>query len=335
MGSLIGFVKKATEVQVGARKGAYLISIDENEGLYIERGADSDLWLALIEETPSSERFVQIEYSEIERTVNDMLFASLDTVREMQDSDNVVKVWFCGRPSAAFIKRNQVLNVKALKNSLNTNEPLLVIIDPIEKQILGTAEKKSLENQEEELLKAMGTEKDEALDKSVKKEEAKRLFDLLAKRSEIPFDYPQDCCYSRAHWMCKLLADEGVLAEKAWNYGDLCVPTPHDPDGKVEWWYHVAPIIRIEEAGKEKEYVLDPSMFNEIVLLEKWRKAQNDKNSVIERTNRHVYVRRKGDRLVSVDPNFKQTKRTLKKHTSDRNRLKKKQKREWKTSDCN
>src|SRR5258707_548100 len=80
---------------------------------------------------------------------------------------------------------------------------------------------------------------------AMSQEQAQKLFDKLKSQPQIPFDYPKDCCYSRANEMCRIMKAQGVPCGKAWNYAHdfpagsgLHVATPNDPSGSVSWRYH-------------------------------------------------------------------------------------------------
>lgn len=103
---------------------------------------------------------------------------------------------------------------------------------------------------------------------------AQELFDKVAKKEHIPFGYPEDGCYARAHEMARILEKEGVITAKAFIEGDLRVETSNSPKGYVEWWYHVAPIIQVEVDGKQQPYVIDPSIFDKPVPIEQWYEVQ-------------------------------------------------------------
>lgn len=96
----------------------------------------------------------------------------------------------------------------------------------------------------------------------------------------IPFQYVIDGCYARAHKMRYIIenvfhyctqkvfsfANSGgkTLAVKASKWGGCC----------VKWWYHVAPILRVNINGVLYYYVIDPGMFNAPVPLATWLQAQ-------------------------------------------------------------
>jgi hypothetical protein len=79
---------------------------------------------------------------------------------------------------------------------------------------------------------------------------AQELFDLAnskiccpasPKAPCIPFLYPDDGCWGRAHEMCRLMIASGTQPEKVWIYGNLHTPTPNNPACAVNWGWHVAP----------------------------------------------------------------------------------------------
>lgn len=71
--------------------------------------------------------------------------------------------------------------------------------------------------------------------------------------------YPDDGCYARAALATKTLiaAEPGVRPPgKIFAFGDLSVRTANAPGGQVEWWYHVAPVVRVGT----QNFVLDPAI---------------------------------------------------------------------------
>jgi Glutaminase len=134
---------------------------------------------------------------------------------------------------------------------------------------------------------------------------ADALFRELAANKNIPFDYPLDCCFSRAHAMCKIMTDKGVRCDKVWyfakNWGapnmtpDL---RPVKPDGKpvtfpedgkerpVEWVYHVAPLIKVQGAdGKLSEKVIDPSLATRPLSKAEWEAIMGKPIGAYEETS--------------------------------------------------
>jgi hypothetical protein len=147
----------------------------------------------------------------------------------------------------------------------------------------------------------------------------------------IPFQYVIDGCYARAHQMRRIIttryhyccekvfsfatANNDTLAVKADKWGGCC----------VEWWYHVAPLVRVrlQLKGFPKKpsltlaMVIDPGMFDKPVLLSTWLAAQENTTC---NPNAHVtsYSIQPGAAYwpsygggFDTDPNYTKTEATL------------------------
>lgn len=125
---------------------------------------------------------------------------------------------------------------------------------------------------------------------SVSLQQARLLFTELAnltfvndagQDTPVPYHYPTDGCYSRAHLMAERLTALGYASEKVFAVSrkdggsGLHVPSnrANDMPGAptVTWWYHVAPIIRVQQTdGSVVRMVMDPSTANEPIRIEAW-----------------------------------------------------------------
>jgi hypothetical protein len=92
--------------------------------------------------------------------------------------------------------------------------------------------------------------------------------------------YPDDGCFARA-----ALANRNIfrwfhpVPDKIFVFGNLRVKTSNSPRGAVGWWYHVAPIVEVNQ----EKYVLDPSIeFSRPLPLVEWlsRMGNPDKMKV-------------------------------------------------------
>ena len=137
-------------------------------------------------------------------------------------------------------------------------------------------------------------------------QQAQERFDKFKSREDIPWDYPQDCCYNRAHVMAKELEAEGVEVGKVWNYAPppstgnaLCVQTPHDPSGYVEWSYHVAPTVPVMDSkGKISRMVIDPSITKCPITPDQWKAIQGEPRSELVSTSAAPYYRSESGRVA-------------------------------------
>ena len=145
---------------------------------------------------------------------------------------------------------------------------------------------------------------------SLTQQQAQARFDKFKNREDIPWNYPNDCCYNRAHAMAKELQAEGVDVGKIWNYAPppnignlLRVSTPNDPKGYVEWGYHVAPTVSVmDPQGIVSRMVIDPSIANAPITVDQWKALQGQPLSDLVPTNAAPYYRdQKGKVYAGLD----------------------------------
>ena len=90
----------------------------------------------------------------------------------------------------------------------------------------------------------------------------------------------------------------------------------------MEWWYHVAPVVMVRRFGVVKPYVIDPSLFNEPVPVERWYNIQTShEGASIDRT----YFTPQYQFSPGVDPTPQN--RYLRENTQDMNQVMKRYKR--------
>ena len=107
----------------------------------------------------------------------------------------------------------------------------------------------------------------------------------------IPFMYPDDGCWGRAHEMCRLMVGMGVWPEKVWieAVGPLLkANTRNHPQCFVYWFWHVAPTICVRRFGFaffwSQRMVVDPSLFTTPVTKATWKGAQQNPNATLTDT---------------------------------------------------
>lgn len=125
-------------------------------------------------------------------------------------------------------------------------------------------------------------------------EQVNQIFSEMAEQKHIPFCYPEDGCYARAHEMTRLMEKKGIIAGKVFLEGDLRVETKNSPKGFVEWWYHVAPLVAVRKGDETEMMVIDPSLAIKPVSLEAWEKLQTShssgKRDKLYQTQRFTYL---------------------------------------------
>ena len=156
--------------------------------------------------------------------------------------------------------------------------------------------------------------------------QAQQLFRELAAQPQIPFDYPDDCCYSRAHEMCRIMRERGIPCRKVWNYAHdfpngaaLRADTPNHPSGHVNWRYHVAPVVPVQgNDGVVRDMVMDPSLSDRPLTVDEWVARQQDPTATHEITDDSYYFRGPGNTDASSDPDHSKTRERLAEHRNSR-----------------
>jgi hypothetical protein len=113
----------------------------------------------------------------------------------------------------------------------------------------------------------------------------------------IPFMYPDDGCFARAHEMCRLMLAMGLEPNKVWIRGRLRTPTRNHPNCQVPWGWHVAPTLCVR--GRwfwlRRTLVFDPSLFDSPVGRSTWKSVQGDPAATLDDTSAEPYFHVWGD----------------------------------------
>ena len=109
----------------------------------------------------------------------------------------------------------------------------------------------------------------------------------------IPFMFPDDGCWARAHEMRRLMNTMGIEPKKIWIDGSLHTPTRNNPNCFVNWGWHVAPTICVRRRWRPwyifwwwwgVRMVIDPSLFTTPVTKADWKAVQGDPNATLTET---------------------------------------------------
>ncbi len=112
----------------------------------------------------------------------------------------------------------------------------------------------------------------------------KEAFDYIAHKSSVEFGFPQGGCQQRAHIMSMILDKKYNIEHcKVWlfspaalNLYDIRTLFVPDPNGitennRIEWNYHVVPVIRVSTSYGTELMLTDPSLNNiKPILLQEW-----------------------------------------------------------------
>jgi hypothetical protein len=122
---------------------------------------------------------------------------------------------------------------------------------------------------------------------AIEQDLAAEIFAEFAADEGLALRFPADGCYARTHLMVRRLLDRGLAPSKVWAFAasetdPLWTETHDHPDGRVEWQYHVAPVLVVREPdGNLRGMVLDPLVFDRPVPVEQWRSALHDTPTLI------------------------------------------------------
>lgn len=107
----------------------------------------------------------------------------------------------------------------------------------------------------------------------------------------IPFLYPDDGCWGRAHEMARLMIARGLNPKKVWIEGGLYVSTRNNPNCGVWWGWHVAPTLCVRGPGfcQHRDMVIDPSLFTTPVTKETWKDIQNDPSATLTMSSASIF----------------------------------------------
>lgn len=123
----------------------------------------------------------------------------------------------------------------------------------------------------------------------------------------IPFLYPDDGCWGRAHEMRRLMVDAGVTPRKVWIYGNLRAATRNNPNCEVHWGWHVAPTLCVRRSlFRLEDVVIDPSLFDTPVSKARWKGVQGDPGAQLVGSDGSVFYRSSSG-YTQTDPGYTQT----------------------------
>lgn len=125
----------------------------------------------------------------------------------------------------------------------------------------------------------------------------------------IPFLFPDDGCWGRAHEMCRLMISMGLSPKKVWIQGRLYVSTKNNPNCHVWWGWHVAPILCVRGPNffQTQDMVIDPSLFTTPVSKATWKSVQGDTNATLTDSAASIFYLWG----IVTDPTYAQTNQVL------------------------
>ena len=111
-------------------------------------------------------------------------------------------------------------------------------------------------------------------------------------QSGLPFGYRQANCHNISHYISLLLASKGYQCAKIWAFAPVVYSTNNSrlisftdkknisPTGKIDWGYHVAPVLQVRIGNKVRKMAIDPGLFKSPVRYRTWLAKLNTKNII-------------------------------------------------------
>ncbi|NYT08966.1 MAG: hypothetical protein GKC09_03365 [Methanosarcinales archaeon] len=290
------------------------------------RDRRSTVWADVIDNLRLSNQSIYVEIDPQTNVITEVLVPLAVKVGDMTTSaEGDIEVELVVSQAKHYLRRSnpdfQELS-EALKASMNENKDVLITEAPNTHDIIDIRPNPNPLALVEVAAPAMESIVPELA--TITPQKARDLFDLVKSKTCcpasaaapcIPFQYPDDGCWGRAHEMYRLMIAAGVQPDKIWIYGSLKTPTTNNPNCIVYWGWHVAPIVQVSGSGIQ---VIDPSLFNLPVSEATWKAAQGDPSAVLVRSNGSVFYR-SSTGYVSYDPAYTQTNQVL---NTYRNQLK-------------
>jgi hypothetical protein len=260
------------------------------------------VWAKVIDRLAQEKRPVYVEIDEETKVVTNILIPAVYKVKQI-DTDKYGNLLVRLQPSQAIhgllrSDPNFETMQASLKEAMNDGTERLITETRDEHEIIDV--RKPEKNPED----SPGKGPEPPDDPSVSEARAVEVFDNMNAQSCdpcnasgdcIPFLYPDDGCWIRAHMMCLLMRAGGPDVatnppedpQKVWIYagpGTRLDPlTANHPDCHLPfgWGWHVAPTLMVIELGGDQRRVIDPSLCSSPANEADWKTLQRDPTATL------------------------------------------------------
>lgn len=270
-------------------------------------------WLAALDEMRAAGLSAYVEVDPATGVITELLCPLPVVVGELRERDDGVDVELVVSQARHRLSRDNPEYgelLTALRRAHESREPVLVTETLDEHEIIDVRPDPKVRAESVE------TGESAVLGTPVTLAKANEMFTLVNNRTAcsanpiapgIPFTYPDDGCWGRAHEMCRLMIGAGVQPDKVWIYGSLHVVSFNKPGCNVYWGWHVAPTLTLTTG---ETYVVDPALFPNPVPRATWASVQGDPAASLVPTGADVFHRSSGGGLT-FDPAYSQTNSVL------------------------
>lgn len=287
--ALIAHVELLPDLEdVGARRAS--VKLHGERSLVLLPGRRAAAWRSMLEHTQTYGLPAYIEADPETDVITRVLIPARATVRSLEPTpEGDVSVDFLESQAHHWLLRANpdfADLLDSLENARQTAEVVLVTSSRDEHEIIDVREAPPAQG--------TGPPPDDPPPSVVTEAQAVQLFNDMAATSCnpvtvpapcIPFLYPDDGCYARAHEMVRLMRLQGFEAEKVWIYGSLHPVAASHPDCTIGWGWHVAPTLQVQTASGIEKRVIDPSLMTGPVTPDAWRARQGDPGATLEYTD--------------------------------------------------
>tara|TARA_R110000868_G_scaffold177059_3_gene415316 strand:+ start:3063 stop:3899 length:837 start_codon:yes stop_codon:yes gene_type:complete len=101
--------------------------------------------------------------------------------------------------------------------------------------------------------------------------------------TSLPVGYQQANCHNLSHFICMLLESKGIITSKIWAFSPGIYSNSNSqlitfidkkelsPNGTIDWGYHVAPVLNVNDGIETHQMVIDLGLFpNGLVHYKTW-----------------------------------------------------------------
>lgn len=325
---IVGVVSELGRGGTGEELGLHSLTAGTAEVMFADgtmgrlESSDSraQAWLAALRDLKSAGLPVYVEVDSQTRTITELLVPIVVTVAGLRQLDDVVEVELVISQARHTLRRDRPdfdELLARLSQAQSDNSTVLVTETPDLHEIIDVRSPPA-----GMLLVGPATQVPEVATPelaAVTIDVARAMFSMVNGRTccsaapaapGIPFTYPDDGCWGRAHEMYRLMMAAGVPTDKVWIYGNLHVVSANKPNCNVYWGWHVAPTLPVTTGGGIQTYVIDPALFTEPVPRATWAGVQGDPNPTLVPSAGDVFHRGYSGAVV-YDPTYSQTNAVL------------------------
>ncbi len=296
---------------------------DGNISLLDKTDPKYNVWSSILQSSYESKAPIYVEVDPDTQVMTEFLIPLKVKVGEISNNNDIVEVELIVSHARHYLKRTNpdfTALLEILETAKEKNQDVLVTEKLDTHEIIDV---KTFPNNSSTTTTVMEPPPTPTLPFApsvVSSQKANELFNLVNSRiccpasgsaPCIPFLFPDDGCWGRAHEMCRLMIAAGVTPEKVWIYGNLRVVTQNNPSCQVRWGWHVAPILSVNSGSGPQIQVIDPSLFQSPVLQNTWVNIQGDPSPTVVHSNASVFHRSIDGRVIYDDASYTQTNSVL------------------------